>query len=232
MISNKKLSMDGAAVVAACRTPSRLHAVHASRVRPAFALRGDDQRRDQLIEVAIDALAEFGLAGSTLARIAARADVSPGLFAHYFGDKEGLLEAAFRRLAARVQTSVRAKLRGAVSPRDRVQAIVEAHLAPEEFNPRTANAWLAFWGGVRHSPGLRRVQAAYQRRMLSNLRHALRQMVSLADARQLAAMVAAMIDGVWLRAALSDWRESDCVAAQALLTDFIDRRLERRSSSL
>jgi betaine-aldehyde dehydrogenase len=50
-----------------------------------------------LIEMTIDSLAERGYIGSTLAEIAGRADVSPGLVAHYFGDKDGLLNAAFRQ---------------------------------------------------------------------------------------------------------------------------------------
>jgi len=53
----------------------------------------------QLIEVTIDSLAAVGFVGTTLAEIAGRAGVSPGLVAHYFGDKDGLLEAAFRALA-------------------------------------------------------------------------------------------------------------------------------------
>ena len=50
------------------------------------------------MEVTIDSLAELGYVGTTLAQIAGRAGVSPGLVAHYFGDKDGLLDAAFRSL--------------------------------------------------------------------------------------------------------------------------------------
>jgi betaine-aldehyde dehydrogenase len=39
-------------------------------------------------------------------------------------------------------------------------------------------------------------------------------------------MIAAMIDGVWLRAALSGWREADSASARALLSEFVDRRLQ------
>ena len=54
----------------------------------------EDTRRRQLVEVTIDSLAELGYVGTTLAQIATRAGVSPGLVAHYFGDKDGLLDAA------------------------------------------------------------------------------------------------------------------------------------------
>jgi betaine-aldehyde dehydrogenase len=186
----------------------------------------EEARRRQLVEVTIDSLAELGFVGTTLAQIAGRAGVSPGLVAHYFGDKDGLLDAAFRSLARRVDHHVRARLRLVSTPRARIQAVIDANLALEEFSRRTGTAWLAFWGQVLHVPSLKRVQAAYQRRMLSNLRHSLKQLLPPEEARNLAAMIAAMIDGVWLRAALSDWREADSESARALLTEFVDGRLK------
>jgi betaine-aldehyde dehydrogenase len=183
-------------------------------------------RRRQFIDVTIDSLAEVGFVGTTLAQIAARASVSPGLVAHYFDDKDGLLEAAFRSLASRVGNQVRSRLRLVGTPRGRIQAIIDANLAPEEFDQRTGKAWLAFWGQVLHVEGLRRIQSVYQRRMLSNLRNALRKLVSPEEAHSLASMIAAMIDGVWLRAALSGWREADSESSRALLTDFVDGRLK------
>ena len=185
----------------------------------------EEARRRQLIEVTIDSLAEVGYVGSTLAQIAQRAGVSPGLVAHYFGDKDGLLEATFRTLARRIGERVGERFRQARTPRGRVQAVIDANLAPEEFDQRTGTAWLAFWGQVLHVKGLKRVQAAYQRRMLSNLRHDLKRLVPAEEAGSLAAMVAAMIDGVWLRAALSRWEEADSESARALLTAFVDSRL-------
>jgi betaine-aldehyde dehydrogenase len=186
---------------------------------------GEEGRRYQLIEVTIDSLAEMGYVGSTLAEIAGRAGVSPGLVAHYFGDKDGLLDAAFRALTSRLGLAVVTRLRQADGPRERVQAVIDANLDAGEFDRRTGTAWLAFWGQVLHTPRLSRVQAIYQRRMLSNLRHALKMRLAPAEAARLAAMIAAMIDGVWLRAALSTWREADSESARAMLTAFVDSRL-------
>jgi betaine-aldehyde dehydrogenase len=186
----------------------------------------EETRRRQLIEVTIDSLAEVGFVGTTLAQIASRAGVTPGLVAHYFDDKDGLLDAAFRSLARRVGSQVRARLRQVSTPRGRIQAVIDANLAPEEFEQRTGTAWLAFWGQLLHLPRLKRIQSVYQRRMLSNLRSSLRKLVPADEAQSLAAMIAAMIDGVWLRAALSGWREADSESARALLTAFVDERLK------
>src|SRR5690349_21543652 len=185
----------------------------------------EDFRRSQLIEVTIDSLSQVGYVGSTLAQIAGRADVSPGLVAHYFDDKDGLLEAAFRTLSRRLFEQMDARMRQARAPRARIQAIIDTNLGPEEFTRRTGSAWLAFWGQVPHVEGLWRVQNAYQKRMVSNLRYALVRLLAPAEARSLAATVAAMIDGVWLRAALSNWEEADSESARAVLTAFVDARL-------
>jgi len=190
----------------------------------------EESRRAQLIEVTIDSLAELGYVGTTLAQIAGRAGVSAGLVAHYFGDKDGLLEAAFRSLARRVSDHVRARLRQVSTPRSRIQAVIDANLAQEEFSQRTGTAWLAFWGQLLQVPGLKRVQAAYQRRTLTNLRSALKRLLPPDEAQNLAAMIAAMIDGVWLRAALSGWREADSESARALLSEFVDGRLSATTS--
>src|SRR5450759_3427917 len=81
----------------------------------------EEGRRSRLIEVTIDSLAELGYVGTTLAQIAGRAGVSPGLVAHYFGDKDGLLDAAFRSLTRRGGDAP-GGASGAAKPRERAAA--------------------------------------------------------------------------------------------------------------
>jgi betaine-aldehyde dehydrogenase len=185
----------------------------------------EDARRSQLIEATIDIMAEVGFSATTLALIGQRAGISPGLVAHYFRDKDGLLEATLRSLAARLGRATAARLAAADTPRGRIQAIIDSYLAAEEFERRTSTVWLAFWGEASHSPRLRRVQAAYQRRMLSNLRHATKRLVAEPEAGTLAIAVASLIDGLWLRATLSDSAETDSASARAIVTGFVEDRL-------
>ncbi|WP_038361359.1 betaine-aldehyde dehydrogenase [Bosea sp. 117] len=185
----------------------------------------EDVRRRQLIEATVDSLAEVGFNASTLAQIARRAGVSPGLVAHYFGDKDGLLEATLRHLAGRIARGTAARLAEARSPRARVQAVIDANLAPEEFDQQTCSVWLAFWGQVLHSERLRRVQKVYQSRMLSNLRHDLTPIVGAAEGRRLAIAIAAVIDGLWLRSTLSATGETDAASARSIATAFVDGQL-------
>ena len=186
----------------------------------------EDIRRRQLIQATIESIADVGFAACTLSDIAKRAGVSPGLFAHYFGDKDGLLEATLRSMAARLGRAAAARLRAARLPRERIQAIIDVNLASEEFDRRTSSVWLAFWGQVIHSARFKRVQNIYQRRMLSNLRHALKQIAPRTEAEPIAIGISAMIDGLWLRATLSGDFELDSARACALATAYVDMQLQ------
>jgi len=196
-------------------------------MREASSVRfeAEDVRRRQLIEATIESLADVGFAACTLMDIARRAGVSPGLVAHYFGDKEGLLEATLRHLAGRLSRLVARRLAQARNPRERIQAVIDANLAPEEFDRRTASVWLAFWGQVIHSARFKRVQNVYQRRMLSNLRHGLKRLVSARDAERTAVAIAAVIDGLWLRETLAAEGEPESAEARAIATAFVDAQL-------
>ncbi len=182
----------------------------------------EDGRKSQLIEATVATIADVGYSATTLALIGQRAGVSTGLVAHYFQDKNGLIEATLRSLGRRLARGTAARLRDAATPRARVQAVIDATLAPNEFDRQTSTVWLAFWGEALHSPALRRIQRVYQRRSLSSLVHALQQMLPPEHAKPLAVAAAAMIDGLWLRATLSESHEIDSLAARRVVGAFVD----------
>ncbi|WP_058619575.1 transcriptional regulator BetI [Methylobacterium indicum] len=182
-------------------------------------------RRRHLIEATIETLAEVGFKAASLSEIARRANVSTGLFAHYFGDKDGLLEATLRFMAARLARATAARLAEAATRRDRLFAVGDAALADEEFDRRTSAVWLAFWGQITHSRRFQRVQHVYQRRMVTNLSHALRGLVPEDCVATYATMISAMIDGLWLRshvAAGGDGSDGDAAQARRTVHALID----------
>ena len=189
-------------------------------------MRSDPEiRRSQIIAAAIKAIADIGLVEFTFSEVAARADVSVGLVVHYFGDKDALLEAAFRSVVRRLNEYVIARLRIAAGPRARIEALVEAHLGHNEFAEESARVWLSFWGQALHVPRLARVQRAHQQRMLSNLRFDLRQLATVGEVGRLAEIIASMIDGVWLRSAMTGGFVLQSGLARDLILDFIARNV-------
>lgn len=193
---------------------------------PTPMLAFEAARRRHLMEATIETLAEVGFRAASLSEIARRANVSTGLFAHYFGDKDGLLEATLRFMAARLAKETATRLATSKTRRERLYAVCDAALADEEFDRRTSAVWLAFWGQMAHSKRYQRVQRVYQRRMITNLRHGLRGMVSPGDVALTATMIAAMIDGLWLRSQVAiDARgetDRDGAAVRAVVHAFID----------
>ena len=178
-------------------------------------------RRTQLIEAAIASLHDYGYADTTVARIAAHAGVSPGIVHHYFKGKDDLLLATMNSLLQELSVETATRLRAAETPRARLTAIVEANFAPVQYMPQVMTAWLALYGAARHSPKLNRILGVYHRRLHSNLKHALLGLHSPAKAEQLAIGIAALIDGVWLRAALTD-DTGNRQQALSLIESYID----------
>jgi transcriptional repressor BetI len=161
-------------------------------------------RRRQLIDATIASIHEEGLANTTLSQISRRAGLSTGIVSHYFQDKAGLLQATMRSLTESLRRRVIAHLDGARTPEARVLAVIDASFAPDQCAPEVVTAWLSFWAQVGQSAELARIQNIYERRLASNLLDALRRLLPAEQARRLVAGLAALIDGLWLRCALTD----------------------------
>lgn len=159
-------------------------------------------RRNQLIEAAISSLHDYGYADTTVARIAKKAGVSSGIVHHYFDGKDDLLFATMRHMLRVLRAETLNNLKQATTPRARLSAIVEANFAPSQYSPDVMSAWLALYGSARQSPSLTRILMLYDARLNSNLLDALKQLTDREKASELAIGVSALIDGVWLRAAL------------------------------
>jgi len=164
----------------------------------------EEIRRHQLIEATIASIHHDGFANTTLARIARRAGLTAGIVAHYFDDRAGLLEATMRHLTEDLRVQAVAALCRAKTPEERVLAVIDANFSNEQYVPELVSAWLAFWGLVRQAPRLARIQHIYQRRLRSNLLHALRQVLPDERAERLACGLGALIDGLWLNSALAE----------------------------
>lgn len=190
----------------------------------------DGGRPQQLIEVTLESLAEVGIQGTTLAYIAGKAGVSPGLVAHHFTDKDGLLLAAFRELLRRQRAQVRWRVTAAGSPLERLHAYIEACLSPEGLRANDSRAWLAYWSQVHSSEGIARIQRIYQRRFDSNLRAVLRPLVPAAALADHAANIAALLDGTWLQAALSPRACSDAATLRSRVLTHVDAMLRAAAS--
>src|SRR5690606_40012790 len=80
-------------------------------------------RRKALIDAAILAIGERGSLDVTMSEIAGRAGVSAALAHHYFGAKDGLLQATMRHILRELGPEAAAALRGVTDARARLPAL-------------------------------------------------------------------------------------------------------------
>lgn len=159
-------------------------------------------RRKQLVEAAIATIHEDGFANATVVKIARRAGVSNGIVHHYFANKDELLFETMRSLLAELRRDAVERLGRARTPRDRINAVVDASFGDNQFSGEVFSAWLALYGNARQSPRLLRILEIYHRRLRANLMHDLLRITGRQHALRVAEVLGAMIDGLWLRYAL------------------------------
>jgi len=182
-------------------------------------------RREALVKATI---AEIGAKGSldvTVSQIAKRAGMSSALAHHYFGGKDQILVAAIRHTMSVYAAEVRGALVMARGDEGRVEAIVRASFSPRNFRAETVAAWMNFYVLAQRSGEAERLLGIYHARLRSNLRHALRGLIG-ARAGEVAARVAALIDGVYLRQSLGRGTP-DGEAAERAVMGYVQLELQK-----
>ncbi|EYD76559.1 HTH-type transcriptional regulator BetI [Rubellimicrobium mesophilum DSM 19309] len=125
--------------------------------------------------------------------------MSPGLVNHYFDGKEDLLEATLRRLTRDLALEIRRLTPKEPSPLDRLHAIIDGCLQPDQLRPGAALAWRAFWAQLPVHPRLAALQRTVNRRFRSNICWALAQLIPREQVAETYLGLYAMIDGFWIR---------------------------------
>jgi TetR/AcrR family transcriptional repressor of bet genes len=180
-----------------------------------------DTRKQQLIQATLESIAELGLQNTTIVTISRRAGMSSGIISHYFGGKQGLIEAALRYLLEQLGQDFRALIKSSDgSPEQRLTSIIQANFTDFQRSDLAARTWLSFWARSMHEPGLKRLQQINNARLYSNLRYAFALRLPRQAATEAARQTAAMIDGFWLRSALSLDPQESFAAGEKLCKQF------------
>lgn len=105
--------------------------------RPPRQGEGDaPEVRERLLDAATQLAVEQGFEACGLREIAARAEVSAGMIAYYFGDRSGLFDAVFQRAFDRIAKQVRELMADAgLSGRDRLAELVRVQVSTIAADP-------------------------------------------------------------------------------------------------
>ena len=135
--------------------------------------------------------------------------------------------AAMRHTLTVFGAEVRGALSMAKTPLERATAIIRTSFSAMNFRSEVVAAWLNFYVQALKSEEAARLLNIYQRRLRSNLHHAIRQVAEEPDARMITRGLAAMIDGLYLRQALRNDPIEANTAIDVML-HYLDSALARK----
>ncbi|WP_156087320.1 transcriptional regulator BetI [Alteromonas macleodii] len=173
-------------------------------------------RKKQLIEATLEVMAEVGYHGTTISLISKRAGLSSGIISHYFGDKQGLIEATMRHLLDALKITQRID-----DPLERIDFIIENNFSQTQGASSATNTWFNFWALSLHNEGLHRLQCINHKRLERNLAFSYRKLLKPEQVKNAAASTAALIDGYWLRYSMGSVGNGDFSEAVARCKQYV-----------
>jgi AcrR family transcriptional regulator len=97
-------------------------------------------RRAQIVEAAIETLAEVGYANASLSRIAVRLDISKGVISYHFAGKEDLIAEIVRQVLQRARAYMQPRIEAQTTGPEMLRAYIESNLEYMRDNPHQLSA--------------------------------------------------------------------------------------------
>lgn len=159
----------------------------------------EEARRAQIIGCAIEALAEVGFGGASLAEIARRAGVSKGVVSYYFDGKDDLLGHVLLDVYTRAGAAIAERIAGDEDPSAVVRGYIEANLEFLGEHPADVAAVVEVASNARRPDGSLRFAPQGEDPVLAHLEQLLRDGQASGDfadfdARSLAILIRGAID--------------------------------------
>ena len=170
--------------------------------------RTEPDRRDRLIDVALDVVAEVGVAGASHRKIAARADVPLGSMTYHFDGMDELLHEAFTRFADSVAEQTLRRMTDARTPDEAREAVVDVVLHDIFGSRRELVITHELYTLAARRPEYRSITHSWMARS----RAALEQHFDPLTAR----MIDALTEGLTIHRALDDQPADDAVVREAV----------------
>lgn len=170
-----------------------------------------DERREQMLDAAVEVICDRGFADTRIADVAARANASPALVIYYFGTKDGLLTAAIRYSEERFYRSTAELLAAQPHAQAKLETLVRVTCVKQVYDevPGAWGLWLDLWVQAFRHPEMSKDRAAFDRLWAATIADIVREgQVSGefgdVDAEDFAIAFAALMDGLSIQVALDD----------------------------
>lgn len=166
--------------------------------------------RQRLIDATVQLIAEQGIAGVTLAKVAERTGLSQGICNFHFKTKKVLLLEAFRMLYSEHEAAWRNILSDiGKSPEARLQILVRTILTPPIADHTKLAVWMSFWGVTPHRKTYLEICEKLDREYETGVEHLIREMANGKETingmslKAIAVTLTSMMDGFWVNYLIS-----------------------------
>ena len=151
------------------------------------------RQRQRLIDACISALHIYGPSNTTVEKVVALADLSPGIVRFYFDSKAAMLVASLEHLAAEFAERVLdpvARLKD--TPVQALRLLVNLYLDAEIASPRKVSVWYAFWGEASARQEYQDICGQKDEEFAALVRELMRRMIAVSGAGHLDADAVAL----------------------------------------
>jgi TetR/AcrR family transcriptional regulator, fatty acid metabolism regulator protein len=158
-------------------------------------------RRAQIVDCAIDTIAEMGFAQASIDQIAKRVGVSKGVITYHFPSKEEIVDAVVAKVTAAGRSYMEPRIMAETSAAGRLRTYIEADLEFIDANRKPLIALVEIAMGARRADGSLVIGAAMLAERVASLEELLRAGQRAGEFRRFNARVMALtiiqaIDGV------------------------------------
>jgi len=112
-----------------------------------------EQRKAEITQVVLKSIAKNGLANTTIRGVARAGGFSSGTLAHYFNDKDDLINFAFAEVASNAHKRIEEKAQRCSSAFEKLKVVI-SELTPSPEGDTDSRISLAFWAAVGHDDRL------------------------------------------------------------------------------
>ena len=169
------------------------------------------KRRTQMLEAAMEVIAERGLCDTRIADVAKRAGLSPALVVYYFGSKESLLTEALAYAEDLFYIEAFRELTGMESASERLVRLIELACPPvvQREADEYWTLWVELWSRALRNDEAARKREALERRWRNTIAEVVREgqgsgEFGHSDPERFATYLSALMDGLALQVLFGD----------------------------
>lgn len=181
-----------------------------------------DARRRELVEASWAVIAEEGLEGLTMRKVAKAANCTTGRITHYFADREALILASLQTSNLATSKRVSDIIGSDLEVYEKLLAMAEQTLPLDEERRIEVKVWLAFWSAATVNKALAKENDARMDEWFVALLPLVEEAAPKVDAAHETNLLIGLINGLGIQAAVNPSRKN-LAMAKSTITGYLDK---------